>query len=279
MSKRSPSSFPDPSASQKRPVGRPPKRSRLQETVLEKARAKAHGADVIRRRSLTLSSKWANARATDNKRSRFRSYSATNNGLPTGRGHASASSVQKTVAEEQAKWEVERGVAMAALARSRELVDTLLLSSSAPSSSSSSSSSSSLSSQPSFLRTWKRGDVDRFDQFVYDNDITHDGGTLTIAKMVTWIRDYLGYNLTKRGVSVLLDFLDYEYEPTTGVAGYYYHRARNEATLNHRRRLIPFLEFITLSDDFVVMWQDETGARTYSNPVKKWTKHGDADHA
>jgi len=135
----------------------------------------------------------------------------------------------------------------------------------------------SLPTVPHFLARLTQDDISAIDAEIYSKSLS-DAGALTCADVAEMIEAQYGLKLSIQQVSQLMKYLSYEYSDIQ--PGYYYARACAEETLNHRRRLSPFVDFIMSRPDlFMVVYQDEKAARQVANPQKKWTKKNDKYHA
>lgn len=130
---------------------------------------------------------------------------------------------------------------------------------------------------PQFLADLTQDDISNIDAEIYSNSLT-DAGALTCADVAEMIEAQYSVKLSIQQVSQLMKYLSYEYSDIQ--PGYYYARACAEESLNHRRRLAPFIDFIMSRPDlFMVVYQDEKAARQVANPQKKWSKVNDKYHA
>ena len=57
-----------------------------------------------------------------------------------------------------------------------------------------------------------------------------------------WVSDALGKTVTRDQMRALMEHTNWQLKETTGEAGYYFKRASDPKTLNHRKRLMPMLE-------------------------------------
>jgi len=214
--------------------GRKRKLSAARRASLEKATAAAHTPEANAKRAHVKKEKAAKSAAEDVKRGRLRSWSDINNGFTTGRGNYRSSkerkleSENKTLTAAVTSMSEQASRACDALARSRALA--------LPSPLASLSSSSSLPKLSPVLRSllsgWTKGELDRFDAFVYENHVTEERGVLTKKMMTSWVRTTLHKEVTEKQLTALLDYLDYEFEETSGERGYYFQRASAPATLD-----------------------------------------------
>lgn len=127
------------------------------------------------------------------------------------------------------------------------------------------------------LSQFSADDMATLDTFIYQHSISEKDGVLTRQDIKEHIERHYAVTVTVNQVSHLMEHLNYTYGSI--VPGYYYSRASDEKTFNHRKRLMPLLEFImTHGELFLVFFHDEKAFRRVSNAKFKWNKDNDAYH-